>query len=79
MSSTDLEKQDDLRGADEAPTHITPDEIKESGDQSVDDAPEKSLQPPQITFPEGGLKAWSVAIGGALVLFGTFGYVNAFG
>jgi hypothetical protein len=79
MSSTDLEKQDHPRGAEEAPTNITPDEIKESGDQSTDEAPEKAPQAPQITFPEGGLKAWSVAIGGGLVLFGTFGYVNAFG
>jgi hypothetical protein len=30
-------------------------------------------------FPEGGLRAWSVAIGCAGVLFSTFGYVNAFG
>lgn len=33
-------------------------------------------QPP---FPEGGVRAWSVAIGCAGVLFSTFGYVNAFG
>jgi len=30
-------------------------------------------------FPEGGLKAWSVAVGASFVLFSTFGYANAFG
>jgi hypothetical protein len=30
-------------------------------------------------FPEGGLRAWSVAVGCAGVLFSTFGFVNAFG
>ncbi|KFY42847.1 hypothetical protein V495_04309 [Pseudogymnoascus sp. VKM F-4514 (FW-929)] len=35
---------------------------------------------PQIPdFPDGGPRAWSVAIGAAGVLFTTFGYVNAFG
>ena len=33
----------------------------------------------ETTFPEGGLKAWSVAFGAAGVLFCTFGYTNAFG
>jgi len=32
-----------------------------------------------ITYPEGGLRAWSVALGTAGNLFCTFGYVNAFG
>lgn len=32
-----------------------------------------------MTFPEGGARAWSVAIGAAGVMFCTFGYVNAFG
>jgi hypothetical protein len=30
-------------------------------------------------FPEGGLRAWSVAIGCSGILFSTFGYVNTFG
>jgi hypothetical protein len=30
-------------------------------------------------FPEGGARAWSVAIGAAGVIFCTFGYANAFG
>ena len=30
-------------------------------------------------FPEGGARAWSVAVGAAGVIFCTFGYANAFG
>jgi hypothetical protein len=33
----------------------------------------------QAPFPEGGARAWSVALGTAGILFCTFGYVNAFG
>lgn len=32
-----------------------------------------------MDFPDGGAKAWSVAIGAAGILFCTFGYINAFG
>lgn len=32
-----------------------------------------------ITYPEGGLRAWSVALGSAGNVFCTFGYVNSFG
>jgi len=40
-------------------------------------ASNKQAGPP--AFPEGGVRAWSVAIGCSGVLFSTFGYVNAFG
>ncbi|ELU44177.1 monocarboxylate permease [Rhizoctonia solani AG-1 IA] len=30
-------------------------------------------------FPDGGLRAWLVVLGGACVTFGTFGFVNAWG
>ncbi|KAF8860861.1 MFS general substrate transporter [Acephala macrosclerotiorum] len=44
------------------------------------DAPiEKSLTQVAMNFPDGGLRAWSVAVGAAGVLFCTFGYSNAFG
>lgn len=33
----------------------------------------------ELTFPEGGAKAWGVAIGSGGMFFCTFGYVNAFG
>ena len=43
-----------------------------------DDPPiEKPLEAPG--FPEGGARAWSVALGCAGILFCTFGYINAFG
>ncbi len=45
--------------------------------KSVDEDPNPQGEGP--TFPEGGLRAWSVAIGCAGLLFSTFGYVNAFG
>lgn len=32
-----------------------------------------------MDFPDGGVRAWSVAAGAAGVLFCTFGYINAFG
>lgn len=34
---------------------------------------------PEDTFPEGGTRAWSVAIGTAGIAFCTLGYVNSFG
>lgn len=33
----------------------------------------------EMTFPEGGARAWFVAAGAAGVLFCTLGYVNSFG
>lgn len=79
--TTDPEKMGDDSGSrEEAYVEPLSREIKEElGGHSTDDSPEKTPGPPQITFPEGGRQAWLVAIGGALVMFGTFGYVNAFG
>lgn len=34
---------------------------------------------PNLDFPEGGFRAWSVAAGAGGILFCTFGYANAFG
>lgn len=34
---------------------------------------------PEHSFPEGGARAWAVAIGTAGVLFCTLGYINSFG
>lgn len=45
---------------------------------SDEDLPmEKPQGPPD--FPDGGRRAWSVAIGCSGILFCTFGYINAFG
>lgn len=33
----------------------------------------------ELIFPEGGARAWAVALGCAGILFCTFGYINAFG
>ena len=43
--------------------------------------PEKGGAAPSqaFTFPDGGWKAWSTVAGAWLVLFVSFGYVNAFG
>jgi hypothetical protein len=49
---------------------------------SIEGQPDERAPVPQSgppPFPEGGLRAWSVAIGCSGVLFSTFGYVNAFG
>ena len=43
---------------------------------------EKTSDKPSETFgpaPDGGLKAWSVAIGGACTTFSTLGFANSFG
>ncbi|KUJ18471.1 MFS general substrate transporter [Mollisia scopiformis] len=53
--------------------------------QALDSDIEASLEKPlektstqnAMEFPEGGLRAWSVAIGAGGVLFSTFGYANA--
>ena len=47
-------------------------------DISLEEKPVEQL-PPHMVFPEGGARAWSVALGTAGVLFCTFGYANAFG
>jgi len=49
--------------------------------EKVVDAEAAPPPPPPAAFdvPDGGLEAWSVVLGGWLVLFSTFGYVNAFG
>ncbi|KAF3906053.1 hypothetical protein ABW21_db0207161 [Orbilia brochopaga] len=40
---------------------------------------EKQQGPPPVTFPEGGARAWLAVLGSAILLFCSFGYVNAFG
>lgn len=39
----------------------------------------KAVVPDEATFPEGGARAWSVAVGAAGVMFATLGYSNAYG
>lgn len=40
---------------------------------------EEVAKPQMPSFPEGGGRAWAVALGSAGVSFCTFGYVNSFG
>ncbi|KAK6502089.1 hypothetical protein TWF481_009898 [Arthrobotrys musiformis] len=47
------------------------------GDSTID--AEKQEPPSEITFPDGGLKAWLTVLGAAISMFCSFGYVNAFG
>lgn len=57
----------------------------DSSEHNVSDAEKSPLDTPdqikgeESDFPEGGARAWSVAIGASGVMFSTFGYVNAFG
>jgi hypothetical protein len=75
MSSTNVDSSADT----DVPDPLELAEDKEiSVERSIDEMPAKEERP-AITFPEGGLKAWLVALGCALVLFSTFGFVNAFG
>lgn len=48
-------------------------DVRSSGDQ------EKASPPAHMAFPDGGLRAWSVAAGHAGAMFCTFGYINSFG
>jgi hypothetical protein len=45
-----------------------------TGDGEV--APAVAPPKPAFTVPDGGLEAWGVVLGGWLILFATFGYVN---
>lgn len=65
LSATDAEISCDssLNTPEKRPLENGPDDGEATGD----------------TFPEGGARAWSVAIGTACIAFCTMGYVNSFG
>jgi hypothetical protein len=46
-------------------------------EEKGEDPPSDEKAPPNSVFiiPDGGYRAWSVVVGGAFVLFSTFGYV----
>lgn len=77
MSSTDLEKRSSEELSAKEPQTEAGDEMV-SEKKSGEDIPAET-KPGQMTFPEGGFRAWSVVIGTSCVLFCTFGYANAFG
>lgn len=35
--------------------------------------------PPQMSFPEGGLRAWLVVLGSSMLLGCSFGWISSFG
>ena len=47
----------------------------------LEQSPEGSIEKRQDeqTFPEGGARAWGVALGASGILFCTFGFANSFG
>ncbi|KND90986.1 Riboflavin transporter MCH5 [Tolypocladium ophioglossoides CBS 100239] len=45
---------------------------------SAETAPKEDAKP-TMQFPEGGLRAWLVVLGGFCVSFSTFGYMNTYG
>ena len=82
---TDDEKQGaiaaDITARDSAPGSTTG-TIVETGDASKLESGEAVAKPapgPGLQIPDGGLDAWLVVLGGWLILFCTFGSVNAFG
>ena len=60
--------------AEAVPTEM---EVEKTLSSSEDLPAEKPHGPPD--FPEGGGRAWAVALGCSGILFCTFGYINAFG
>jgi hypothetical protein len=67
------EKDDEKNSTQVDPTDSDP-------ENSVEIKPTEESSAAAIhNFPEGGPRAWSVAIGAAGVIFCTFGYANAFG
>lgn len=55
-------------------------ELPEQTHNVVEKDPESNpAQPLKITFPEGGLAAWSVVLGASINLGCAFGYLSSFG
>ena len=59
-------------------------EVRTEGSDPIDDRitisdTEKEDPQESFPFPDGGARAWLVALGGGGVMFCTFGYINAFG
>lgn len=73
---SDVEKN--LSSSDEKNSLSERDVVPSLDEPSALEKPSEQL-PPHMVFPEGGARAWSVALGTAGVLFCTFGYANAFG
>jgi hypothetical protein len=61
----------------QAPTDHRDNAIVQEG--SFGSTEEAKAEQPQVTFPEGGLRAWSVVAGAFCISFCTFGYLNAYG
>ncbi|KAF8551015.1 MFS general substrate transporter [Imleria badia] len=58
------------------------DDLSFSGTLAISSDYEKSISPqesPATSYPEGGLRAWSVVVGAAFVSFATLGWINSFG
>ncbi|KAJ5499981.1 hypothetical protein N7453_009032, partial [Penicillium expansum] len=53
--------------------------IRPSEEGSLGSKEEAKADQPQVAFPEGGLRAWSVVAGAFCISVCTFGYLNAYG
>lgn len=66
----------------DAKADFQPSDPEASNVQQPNSIDEKTSDKPSENFapaPDGGLKAWSVAIGGACTTFATLGFANSFG
>lgn len=61
----------------QTPAHDCDNEAFKEG--SLSSKREAKADQPQVAFPEGGLRAWSVVAGAFCISFCTFGYLNAYG
>jgi len=65
------------------PSMTSVDRDKEKATDALSDAESQHIseQPAEaaVTYPEGGLEAWTVIFGASLSFFATFGFVNSYG
>lgn len=58
-------------------SHLSSEDDRNEKQPIADSAGED--KPPTTDFPDGGTRAWAVAVGTAGIAFCTLGYVNSFG
>ena len=82
MSTTDSEHELSLEGDDKQRPTIAATPQAETTEKTNDQPETKDLAADLASFgeaPDGGMRAWLVAAGGACITFTCFGFANSFG